>query len=173
MSVPLTKAAILKKLETVYWRALNGGNWSVALRAAELQGKALGLFEKQLLPKVVRIADMTEEELTEFIDRLEKQDPTLKDQGGEECFPEKEADGKNADLESLILQEEAMPAGGGGDEDITAPEKPVSATHHAIAERRDAGIRDSYDPYSDKKNPANKFVLEPPHPEWEKPPPLI
>ena len=81
MSAPLTKAAILKKLETVYWRALNGGNWSVALRAAELQGKALGLFEKQLLPKVVRIADMTEEELTEFIDRLEKQDPTLEDQG--------------------------------------------------------------------------------------------
>ena len=170
MGIPLTKDAVLKKLETVYWRAMGGGNWSVALRAAELQGKAVGLFEKQLLPKVVRIADMTEEQLTEFINRLENRDPQLKGQEGEpaaEPLPEKETDGKGAAFGNLECPAEAAPAGENG----AALDPPEATMQSALSASGDTGIEHPCPLYP--KNPANKFILGTPCPDWEKPPPLI
>jgi hypothetical protein len=78
MMLPLTKGSVLKKLETIYWHAFNDKKWHVALQVAELLGKNSGLFEKQRLPEVTRIADMTEEQLRDFIEALEKLDPELK-----------------------------------------------------------------------------------------------
>ena len=85
----LTKDQILTDLQTIYQLALDEGKWFVALRAKELQGKILGLFEKQRLPEVTHIADMTEDQLHAFVDRLEKNDPELKN-----------ADLKMSDLET-------------------------------------------------------------------------
>lgn len=79
MPPALTKDQILADIQTIYQLALENGNWHAALRAKEMQGKILGLFEKQRLPEVTRIADMTEEQLREFMERLEKHDPSLKD----------------------------------------------------------------------------------------------
>lgn len=78
MHPPISKDQILTDIETIYQLALDDSKWHVALRAKELQGKALGLFKKQHLPDVTRIADMTEEQLYEFVARLEKNDPELK-----------------------------------------------------------------------------------------------
>ena len=81
----MTKDQILKDIESLYQLALENGQWRIALRAKELQGKALGLFRPQRLPHIMRIADMTEEQLREFIARLEENDPELQQKGG--TFP--------------------------------------------------------------------------------------
>lgn len=78
MSFPIIKDQVLKDIQLLYELALYSGKLTVALRAKELQGKAIGLFETQRFPNVLRIADMTEEQLRDFIDRLEKNDPELK-----------------------------------------------------------------------------------------------
>ena len=40
----LTKDQILKDMESIYQKAFGDGQWRVALRAKELQGKILGFF---------------------------------------------------------------------------------------------------------------------------------
>jgi hypothetical protein len=77
MSFPI-KDQVLKDIQLLYERALSNNKLTAALRAKELQGKAIGLFKPQRLPNILRIADMTEEQLRDFIDRLEKNDPELK-----------------------------------------------------------------------------------------------
>lgn len=74
----VTREQILKESEEIYQGAMNEGKWALALRAKELQAKILGLFKVPRLPEVVRIQDMTEEQLQEFVTRLEKSDPDLK-----------------------------------------------------------------------------------------------
>lgn len=78
MHPTLNKDKILSELEELYQCAINESNWLVALRAKELQGKIMGVFKKRQLPEIIRISDMTEEELLEFLERLEKHDPELK-----------------------------------------------------------------------------------------------
>jgi hypothetical protein len=164
----LTKADILKKLETVYWRALQGESWGVALRAAELQGKAVGLFEKHLLPKV-SIAEMTEEQLTEFMGRLEKRDPTLKDRAGEpvgeEHLPEKQTD-KAGNPESPKVSED-MPEG-----NYEHPVKPVafvSPAHKGLAN----GQEPSNSLHFQKQNSPETPVFPHLPPEKQRPPPIM
>ena len=74
----MTKKKTLKNLEFLYELALKKGKWHIALRAMEIQGKALGLLRHQPLPPVKRLSDMTEEQLRDFIARLEESDPTLR-----------------------------------------------------------------------------------------------
>lgn len=78
MQAQITRDQILRDMETLYQLALDDGKWLVALRAKELQGKVIGLFKRQRLPDILHIADMTEEQLSEFIERLEENDPELK-----------------------------------------------------------------------------------------------
>ena len=75
---PVTKETILKKLETLYWSVFNDSKWHIALWVAERQGKNIDLFEKPCLPEVTRIEDMTEPQLRDFMDALEKFYPELK-----------------------------------------------------------------------------------------------
>ncbi len=75
--VSVTKHAILKKLETLYWSAFHGGKWHIALQALELQGKNIGMFEKPYLSEVMRITGMTEQRGRDFTDAREKLDPEL------------------------------------------------------------------------------------------------
>ena len=175
MSALFTKARILKKLEAVYWRALNSGNLHVALRVIELQGNHISMFDKQRLPKVSRIADMTEEQLVDFIARLEEREPDLKDQGGEpagEDLPDKEPDGEEANPEHANSHRETATEGECRNPDDSA--NLASATCRAAAEKRDPWIWEPADtPYSGRKNPAGEPVLDNhPHPEWEEPPPF-
>jgi hypothetical protein len=166
MDVPFTKDDVLKKLETIYWRALQGGSWGIALRAAELQGKAIGLFEKQPLPKVASIAEMTEEQLTEFIDRLEKRDPCLKDRAGEPTgeghFPEKEP-GKVAAPESPQVQGDAMPEGEYGHPSVTL----MSPPHYRQPGREELANNLYFQGNAEAPVPSH------PPPEWERPPPIV
>lgn len=74
----MSKENVLKKLEAIYWHAFNDKKWHVVLQVIELLGRKSGLFEKQRLPEVTRIADMTEEQLRDFMEALEKLDPELK-----------------------------------------------------------------------------------------------
>ncbi len=83
MSFPI-KDQVLKDIQLLYERALSNNKLTVALRAKELQGIAIGLFKPQRLPNVLRIADMTEEQLRDFIEQLEKNDPELKRLGSVE-----------------------------------------------------------------------------------------
>ena len=74
----LTKNQILKDIEVIYQCALKDKKWHVALKAKETQAKILGLFNPQRLPNAVSFSEMTHEQLEEFTDRLEKNDPKLK-----------------------------------------------------------------------------------------------
>jgi hypothetical protein len=78
MNPTLNKNQILSDIETIYQSAINDGKWLIALRAKELQGKIIGIFKKRELPEILQISDMTEEELREFVERLEQHDPELK-----------------------------------------------------------------------------------------------
>lgn len=75
---PINKENIIRKLETIYWHALSANRWYTALQAASLQGRNLGMFIKPRLPEITRIKDMDEDQLREFVERLEKHDPELK-----------------------------------------------------------------------------------------------
>jgi hypothetical protein len=75
----MTKEQILKDIDSIYKNAVKDGKWHTAWRIKEMQGKALGLFMPQRLPNIVRIADMNDDQLTEFMERLEERDPSLKD----------------------------------------------------------------------------------------------
>lgn len=78
IKIKITKDTVLQDIESIYQIALKDKKWNVALRAKETQGKILGIFRQQGLPHIKRMADMTDEELQEFIARLEKTDPDLK-----------------------------------------------------------------------------------------------
>ena len=74
----MRKKNILKNFEFLYKRALKKGQLHIALRAKEMQGQAIGIFRHRPLPPVKRLSDMTEQELKDFIARLEENDPTLR-----------------------------------------------------------------------------------------------
>jgi hypothetical protein len=78
MTAFMTKANILKKLEMIFWHAVNNSKWHIALQAAALQGKNIGMFQKQHLQEPIPLKDMNEVQLEEFIGALEKIDPELK-----------------------------------------------------------------------------------------------
>ncbi|MCE3231515.1 MAG: hypothetical protein K0R76_312 [Alphaproteobacteria bacterium] len=78
------KDHILKNLTIIYWRALRRHNWKVALKAVEQQIKYVTLLEKQSLsfqhlPKAMRLEEMTEPQLKDFVAGLEKLYPEVKD----------------------------------------------------------------------------------------------
>lgn len=170
MNAFFTKATILKDLKTIYLGALKAGDWRVALEVTKLRGRHIGLFDKQRLPEVSRIADMTEEQLTEFIDRLEQQEPSLKDQqrepSGEDQAMEKERDGKVTALDAPNLQEAASE---GERENSVDPAAFVSLTHDGLPKRRQESMDNLY---FREGNSAEDAVLPSPNPEWEKPPPI-
>ena len=70
----ITRDAVLKKLNAIYWRAFHGNKWHIALQVLELQEKNCGLSEKESLPKGTPIVDMVEEEELAFIDTFKKLD---------------------------------------------------------------------------------------------------
>ena len=74
----MSKKNILKNFEFLYKLALKEGKLHIALRAKEMQGQAIGIFRHRPLPAVKRFIDMTEQELKDFIARLEENDPTLR-----------------------------------------------------------------------------------------------
>ena len=74
---PVTKHAILKKLETLYWSAFHGGKWHIALQVVELQGKNIGMFEKPCLSEVMRITGMTEQQWRDVTDARQRLDPEV------------------------------------------------------------------------------------------------
>ena len=74
----MTKKTYLKQVGALYWKVRKSKNYREAVRLTELVGKHIGMFRKHLLPKIIRIQDMSEPELEEFIARLEKRIPALK-----------------------------------------------------------------------------------------------
>ena len=78
MMPSMTTDTILEKLETIYQCAFNDKKWHIALQVAKLQAKYVDLFEKQLHPEVIPIKDMTEQQLIDLLDALEKLNPELK-----------------------------------------------------------------------------------------------
>jgi len=74
----LSREIILRKLETIYWQAVRDKKWNVALQTVIMQGREINMFVRQNLPVVVRIKDMTEEQLDDFIAYLEEHDPELR-----------------------------------------------------------------------------------------------
>jgi len=74
----MTKDTILEKLETIYQHAFNDNKWHIALQVAKLQAKYVDLFEKQPLSEGTPIKDMTEQQLIDLLDALEKFNPELK-----------------------------------------------------------------------------------------------
>jgi hypothetical protein len=92
--IRMSTRKVLRKLKKIYGYALKNKEWHVALRAVEQEAHYIGgvrqppkrrdVFEKQTLPslplpKIKRIADMTEEQLKDFTTTLEKMYPDLKD----------------------------------------------------------------------------------------------
>lgn len=75
-----SKDQFLKAMEFIYENAVSANNWHAAIRAKELHAKALGLFRmsKLPLPEIKAIKDMNEEQLMDFVARLEESDPDLK-----------------------------------------------------------------------------------------------
>lgn len=78
MMPSMTKDTILEKLEIIYQRAFNDNKWHIALQVAKLQAKYVDLFQKPPLPDVIPIKDMTEEQLIDLLDALERLNPELK-----------------------------------------------------------------------------------------------
>ena len=74
---PVTKHAILKKLETLYRSVFHDGKWHIALQMAERQGKNRGMFATRHLPAITRIAGMTEQRRRDLTDARERLDPEL------------------------------------------------------------------------------------------------
>ena len=74
----MTKKTYLKQVGALYWKARKSKNYREAVRLIELVGKHIGMFRKRLLPEIIRIRDMSEPELEEFLARLEKRNPALK-----------------------------------------------------------------------------------------------
>ncbi len=62
----------LSDLENIYTLALAHENYSVALRAKELIGKAQGLFRENK-PYKMNIEDLTDQELAELIQKVENE----------------------------------------------------------------------------------------------------
>jgi hypothetical protein len=78
------KDHILKNLTIIYWHALRRNNWKVALQAVEQQIKYAILLEKQSPSsqhpsKALRLEEMTEPQLKDFVAGLEKLYPEVKD----------------------------------------------------------------------------------------------
>ena len=78
MPVPPTREKILENIEGLYAVATCQGKWGIALRAKELQGRMLGFFKPGPLPQPARMSDLTEEELLNLIEHLEKSESLLK-----------------------------------------------------------------------------------------------
>ena len=78
MMAPFAQDTILKMLKDIYWNAFKDRKWHIALQVLGLLGRNSGLFERQHLPEVARIAGMTKEQLCDFMEALEKLDPDLK-----------------------------------------------------------------------------------------------
>jgi hypothetical protein len=74
----LSKEQLLHDMQMVYEAAFKEKKWYVALKAKELQGRVLNVFAACKLPEIKRIADFTEDDLKEFVARLEKNDSQLK-----------------------------------------------------------------------------------------------
>lgn len=66
----LSASSILQDLQDIYLRALEKGNFSVALKAKELLGRELGLF--RLNKKKISIDDFSEEDLAHLIETIEE-----------------------------------------------------------------------------------------------------
>lgn len=75
---PFSKETVLKEIHDIYVHALGTDNLSVALQALSIKGKIMGLYRIRKLQNIVRIEDMNEGELEEFMARLEEHDPSLK-----------------------------------------------------------------------------------------------
>lgn len=75
---PISKEKILEEIHDIYAHALGTSNLGVALQALSMKGKIMGLYRTRKLQDIVRIEDMNEGELEEFMARLEKHDPSLK-----------------------------------------------------------------------------------------------
>jgi hypothetical protein len=86
----VTREQILADMETIYHLALETGKLNVALHAKELQGKAIGLFNTPKSTPDIQISEMTEEQLTELIQRLEERDPSLKSK--KKCYKDPQSD---------------------------------------------------------------------------------
>jgi hypothetical protein len=79
-----TNDPILKNLTIIYWHALLRDNWKVALQVVEQQIKYATLLERQSLsslpsPKAMRLEEMAEQQLMDFVADLEKLYPEVKD----------------------------------------------------------------------------------------------
>ena len=66
---PTSREKILKDLEAMYEAAFMSKNFSVALRAIELQGKELGLFYEKKKEYQKSLDEMTEEELLALLNK--------------------------------------------------------------------------------------------------------
>ena len=94
LSSILSTEIILTRLERIYCYAVKDRKWNVALQAVIMQGRHINMFKKQTLPVVARIKDMTEEQIDDFIDYLEKNDPELKPKEEASQETPEEASGK-------------------------------------------------------------------------------
>ena len=74
---PITQERILNNLETIYQDAVKMKKPQIALQAAMLQGKYIGLFDKRHFPDIKRIKEMSETELHDFVAVLKKHGPEI------------------------------------------------------------------------------------------------
>jgi hypothetical protein len=85
MMIPMSDP-ILKNLTMICWYALRRDNWKGALQVVEQQIKYAMLLERQSRsaapsPKVMRLEEMTELQLQDFVASMEKLYPEVKDLG--------------------------------------------------------------------------------------------
>jgi hypothetical protein len=69
LSPSTSREKILRDLEAMYEAALISKNYSVALRAIELRGKELGLFNEKKKEYQKSLDEMTEEELLALLNQ--------------------------------------------------------------------------------------------------------
>jgi hypothetical protein len=83
MMIPINDS-ILKTLTIIYWYTLQLDNWKVASQVMEQQIKYENPLERQSRssapsPKAMRLEEMTERQLKDFVASMEKLYPEVKD----------------------------------------------------------------------------------------------
>jgi hypothetical protein len=76
---PFTKDEILRDIQEIYLHSLGNHNWGTALQAKLAQSKLMGMLRVRKLPNITRLRDMNEDELRDFNEMLEENEPAFEE----------------------------------------------------------------------------------------------
>jgi hypothetical protein len=76
---PPTKENLLIRIDKLYNDSIKNDERRLALNAIFLQAKLLGMLRTRKLPPITKLSEMTQEELREFIEIMEENEPGLKE----------------------------------------------------------------------------------------------